>query len=188
MKSSIQILLIGTCFILSCKNEEKDKNKDEQFISTVSIIKGQVNHIDTSLYQVTMFASAEGQTDTTYLRREEVREIAKSFLDLPDISVKELNGKYTHESIIDEGQNALTITSTANDSLLEIQKQIIIVGLDDLASGNVKSIYIERLKNDKDSTLEQKLFWEIDRFFRIANIIQKENQPEKISTVRVTWE
>lgn len=186
MKSHIQFLIISTCCILSCKSTEKEK--EESFISTVSIIKGQVNHIDTSLYQITMYKTADGNTDTTYLRREEVRGIAKNFLDLPDISGKELNKKYTHESIIDEGQNALTITSTATDSLLDIQKQIIIVGLEDLASGNVKSIYFERVISNKDSVMEQKLYWEIDRFFRIANIIQKKNEHEKISLVRVVWE
>ena len=186
MKSYVFAFAGCLIFLVSCKNKKKDP--EEAFVSSASIIRGQVNHIDTSLYQITKYSTTEDQTDTVFLKREELREEAQSFLELPDITVKDLQKKYTQEQIIDAGQNTLSITSVANDSTLEIQKQIIIVGLEDGNSGEVRSIFIDRIRNYPDSSIEQKLYWEVDKFFRIANIIQKENSPEKTSLIKVTWE
>jgi hypothetical protein len=49
--------------------------------------------------------------------------------------------------------------------------------LADVSNGKVQSIFIDRYIPSKDSTVEQKLFWEIDQYFSIRNITEKENQP-----------
>jgi hypothetical protein len=55
-------------------------------------------------------------------------------------------------------------------------------------SGKVQSIFIDRYISSKDSTVEQKLFWEIDQYFSIHSIIEKENQPEKTRFTKVAWQ
>ncbi len=172
--------------LISC-NGNKEK-KVEPGISAISIIKGQVNHLDTSLYQIMKYEMQDGKTDTAYLKREEVREWAASFLSLPDISKNNYSENYTEERLLDAEQNSLSITSTAKNEKMEIQKQIIIVPLDDMATGTVHSIYIDRLVQVKDSSIEQKLFWQIDKYFQIGNIIQVGSHPEKMKMLKVTWE
>ena len=186
MKNNYYSLLVIFFFFTACK-EKKDSSK-ESAISAISIIKGQVNHLDTSLYQIMKFETYDGKTDTSYLKREEVSNIAVDFLSLPDISQNDYTDNYIEDRLIDAGQNTLSITATAKTDKQEIQKQIIIVLLDDLATGKVQSIYIDRSVQVNDSTIQQKLFWQIDKYFRVGSIIQKGNMPEKTHMLKVTWE
>lgn len=185
MKKYYLLFFIIAASLFSCKGK---KNKPEDSaISVISIIKGQLHHLDTSFYQIMKFTSSNGVNDSAYLKREDVKEYAKGFLEIPDIAEKKLLNQYTEERIIDESQNTLSITYTAKDENMEIQKEIIIVNIDDLASGKVQSIYIDRFLPEKDSSVQQHLFWQMDKFFQIGESIQKENSPELTRTSKIVW-
>ena len=177
---SIIFILIA---IYSCKQ----KTNTETPISAISIIKGQLHHLDTSLYQIMKVEKKGAVIDTSFIKREEIRDIAAPFLSLPDIAGKDYNNKYTEQRFIDAEQQTLNITSTAINQE-EVQQQLIIVNLSDITNGKIKSIYIDRYLPAKDSTIEQKLFWEIDAYFSIGNIITKEGQPEKTTFTKVEWQ
>ena len=183
----IIVIAILTCFILESCNGKKE-TQSEGSISAISIFKGQINHIDTSLYQIVKYEIQEGKTDTTFLKREDFRAQVTDFLSLPDISKNNYAENYIEERMLDESQNSLSITSTAKNENLEIQKQIIIVPIDETSTGKVQSIYIDRWIQGKDSAIEQKLFWQIDKYFQVGKIIYAGNQPEKIKTIKVAWE
>ena len=186
MKKIFGPLVLVFTLLIACK--QKKKSSKEPAISAISIIKGQLNQLDTSLFQITKLETTDGKTDTAFVKREEVRGLAKDFLSLPDITQNDYAGNYTEERLIDETQNVLSITATAKNDKPEIQKQMIIVPLDKFAAGNVQSIYIDRIVQAKDSLLQQKLFWEIDKYFQVGNIIQKGILPEKTLVLKVTWE
>lgn len=186
MKKYIGFIFLPLTFICACKS--KNKPADEFPISAVSIIKGQIRHLDTSLYQFTRYETINSRTDTGFIRREEATRLAADFLTLPDITQKDYPAEYSEERLIDAGRNALSITATAKKENAEIQKQIIIINLDNAASGNVNSIFIDRFIQVKDSSIEQKLFWEVDKFFQVGNIIQVKNQPEISKLIKVAWE
>jgi hypothetical protein len=186
MKNYFILPSIIAIFFAGCK--EKKETKQEPPISALSIIKGQLNGLDTSLYSIIKYEKADSVTDTVYLKREEVRKFASPFLTLPEIADKEYYENYTEERLIDAQQETLNITSTAKNENAEIQKQIMVITLADVSSGKVQSIFIDRYIPSKDSTIEQKLFWEVDKYFSIGRIIEKENQPDKTHFTKVTWE
>ena len=185
MKNYLTVLALIAILFTSCKGK-KEVNQDPP-ISALSIIKGQLNHLDSSLYETTKYEITDNITDTTYLRREEIRNFAAPFLSLPEIADKNYYKNYTEEKVIDAEQETLNITSTAKNENAEIQKQIIVIALADVSNGKVQSIFIERNLPSKDSTIEQKLFWEIDQYFSIHNTIEKENQSEKTHFTKVAW-
>ena len=185
MKNFILIVILFAIFNESCKN--KKAGKEESPISALSIIKGQLNDIDTSFYEIKKYESAENKKDTSILKREEVRKLAAPFSALPDITIDNYYKNYTEDRLIDPEQSTLSITSIAKNEDAEIQKQIIIVGLEDITNGKVQSIYIDRLKNDKDSSIEEKLFWQLDNYFTIWTAVNKDNQPEKTHLIKVEW-
>src|SRR4030095_10499858 len=165
MKSYLILSSLIAILFAACK--EKKEIKQEQPISALSIINGQVNRLDTSLYGITKYETTGNITDTAYLKREEVRKFAAPFLSLPEIADKKYYENYIEERLIDAQQETLNITSTAKNENAEIQKQIIVITLADVSSGKVQSIFIDRYLPSKDSTVEQKLFWEIDKYFSI---------------------
>jgi hypothetical protein len=62
------------------------------------------------------------------------------------------------------------------------------VPLDEFATGKVQGIYIDRFVQLNDSSIQQKLFWQIDKYFQVGSIIRKGNLPEKTHILKVTWE
>ena len=191
MKNYLTCLLL-TIFILAACNQKKESKKEEESkeppISALSIIKGQLNHLDTSIYEVKKFETANNVTDSTYLKRGEIRKAAEPFLTLPEIADEKYHEKYAESRLIDAQQNTLNITSLSTSDSAEVQKQIIIISLSPTTNSTVQSIFIDRYITRGDSTIQQKLFWEIDKYFSIGSIIEKENQPEKIHTTKVTWQ
>ena len=184
--------LVLTIVLLTACNEKKDSKKEEESkespISALSIIKGQLNHLDTSIYEVKKYETTNNRTDSTYLKRDEIRKVAEPFLTLPEIADQKYSEKYTETRLIDAQQNTLNITSIATSDTAEVQKQIIIISLSPTTNSTVQSLFIDRYLSRGDSTIQQKLFWEIDKYFSIGSIIEKENQPEKIHTTKVTWQ
>jgi hypothetical protein len=111
MKNYLIISALIAILFSACK-EKKDANQEPP-ISALSIIKGQLNHLDTSLYGITKYETANNTTDTTYLRRDEIRKFAAPFLSLPEIADKNYYKNYTEERLIDAQQETLNITTTA---------------------------------------------------------------------------
>src|SRR6185436_10478551 len=155
MKNYLVLSALIAIFFVACK--EKKEIKQDSPISALSIIKGQLNSLDTSLYEIIKYETADTITDTVYLKREEVRKFAAPFLTLPEIADKEYYKNYTEERLIDAQQETLNITSTAKNENAEIQKQIMVITLADVSSGKVQSIFIDKYITSKDSTIEQKL-------------------------------
>lgn len=186
MKNYLIIIASFVILFASCKGK-KEANQEPP-ISAISIIKGQLKKLDSALYSISKYETSENVTDSTYLKREDVRKFAAPFLSLPEIADKKYYNNYTEERLIDAQQETLNITSTAKNENAEVQKQIIVITLADVSSGKVQSIFIDRYLPSKDSTIEQKLFWEIDKYFSIGSIIEKENQPDKTHFTKVAWQ
>ena len=193
MKNYILLTPFLLVLVIACKEKERSSKQEEppakeSPISALSIIKGQLNHLDTSLYQLIKTETIENRTDSIFLKREEIKRYAEPFLSLPDIANEKYYENYTEDKLIDAGQNTLNITSLAKNDSAEIQKQIIVVSLSPDENSKIQSIFIDRLIPKSDSTIEQKLFWVMDKYFSIRSIIEKEHQPDKIHSVKVEWQ
>jgi len=185
--SALTVILLPACKGKKDRNEEKDSKKDPP-VSALSVIKGQLNDLETSIYEIRKFETIDNVTDSAYLKKEDIRKVAAPFLSLPEIADEKYYEKYTEDKVIDAQQNILNITSIANSDTTEIQKQFIIVEISPTTDSKVQSIYIDRYIAKGDSTLEQKLYWEIDKSFLIRSIIGKKDQPEKVHSIKVMWQ
>ena len=189
MKNYFIIPAITIILFCACKEKKGAKEKEDKPISVLSIIKGQLKHLDSSIYEVTKFETTGNATDTTYLKKEEIRKYAAPFLSLPEIADTKYYEKYAEDRLLDAQQQTLNITSTLKDTVdAEIQKQIVIIDITDISNGKVQSIYIDRYITSGDSVIQQKLFWVIDKYFSIGSITEKENQPDSTHYLKIAWE
>lgn len=173
--------------VIGCKGKKGEKQDPP--ISAISIIKGQLNKLDSSLYEFKRIERIENKSDTAYLRRNEIRKLAEPFLLLPDIADQKLYKKYSEERLIQAEQETLSITSTLKENEKgEVQRQMLSIGLSDISNAQVSSIFIDTYTSSGDSTIEKKLVWEIDKYFTIYTTVQKQNQPEKNHFVKVEWQ
>ena len=193
MKNYFILASFTWILFIACKEKKKSLDQEaptqnEAPISALSIIRGQLNHLDTSLYQVIKTETIGNRRDSAFVKREDIKRFAEPFLSLPDIAGENYYDNYTEDKFVDAEQNTLNITSIAKNDSAEIQKQIMIISLSPTDNSKVQSIFIDRVIPKNDSTVEQKLFWVLDKYFSVRSIIEKENQPDKIHSLKVEWQ
>lgn len=171
---------------VSCKSREKEPTK--KFISVLSLIEKQVAHVDTSLYSIRKVVTRDTLSDTTYLRREEFRNAAKEFLEIPDLSDPKVGKRYKEETGFEELTNRVIITYLPlNPAKEDIQKQELQVIPNAATGDKVTNVIIERATSNRDGYLAKKMLWNTDHSFLITTISQKPGEPEVVTTTKVSW-
>jgi hypothetical protein len=79
--------------IVACKPANRDKDDNKSFLNINAFIRGQIRHVDTSLYAIRRIEYADTtHADTVYYKREQFKSLATDFLALPDITSHEFSG------------------------------------------------------------------------------------------------
>ena len=178
--SVLAFSLLSILFNCSCKQKKND------VFPALDFIKGQIANVDTSVYRILKLVQVTDSTyDTTYVKRDDFKNLARDFLETPDIS-KKFDGKYTEERMMNNELGLAVFIATPSDADLEVRRQEVRI-LPDPPNDKVKSIYIERLSGNKDSSVLKRMTWHADRNFQIITITQKKNEEEKTSVMQVVW-
>lgn len=169
--------------LLACNQKKK-----EGFFPVLSYIKSQVAKVDTSLYPIIKITWLDSvRTDTQYVKREEFSNLAKDFLEMPDLTEKKFQSLYTEEKFFDEGLNRVVFTCKPkkNDTATIQQQETQIAP--DPTGDKVKSFFIDLVISNKDSLVEKKMLWKVDESFQVATMIQKPAQPQTTHIMKVAW-
>lgn len=180
-------LLLALC--ASCKSKKKKETDADnaKFFPVLSFLQSQVKEMDTSLYTITKIETINGKTDTTFIPREEFRKYAKDFLEIPDITEKKWKGDYNEATDYDTTIGRAVFIYSATDPELELQQQHVTILPTFGGNDEVKTIFLHKIINDDDSTVEKKMYWEVKNYFIITTIVQKEDNPEQVRKLQVYW-
>ncbi|MEI9911255.1 MAG: hypothetical protein WDO71_17280 [Bacteroidota bacterium] len=172
----------------ACKSKKKEGPQKEKFFPVLSFIKSQVAHVDTSLYSIRKIIYVDStRNDTVYYKREQFRDLAADFLSLPDLSSSKYEDRFKEEKQFDETLNRVIITYQPIDpGKEEIQRQEVLIQPDP-SGDKVTSFIIDYFTNNKDSSVQKRMLWQVDKSFQVATMRQLPGQPETNSTLRVTW-
>jgi hypothetical protein len=185
-------LVIGSSLLLfftSCKSKKKE-DPPKKYISVRSLIKAQVEHVDTALYSIVKVVTIDTlNPDTSYISREDFGKEAKEFLEIPDLSDQKIAKKYKEEpAIFDETLNRVIITYRAIQPEKElITKQELLITPGTISGDKVNTIMITYRKSDRKGSVTKDMLWQIDRSFQVVTRSQLPGKPEKVITTRVTW-
>lgn len=175
-------LLLALC-CLSCKTKKK-LDSTKAYFSVVDYLQGQVKEMDSLHLSFTKITTADGTSDTARITKEEFHNYAKEFLDLPDIASSGKMDDYTETNDFDEALNSVLLIYTAKNNDDEVRNETIMMEPDESGNTHVKTILIRTI----NSTVEKNMTWHVDRRLQIVTKSTKANQPEKISTVIISWE
>src|SRR5215203_5354356 len=95
MNRFIVAFVVVACFT-GCKSK-KDKKPEvpaANFFPVKDYINGQVSRLDTSNYRFLKIETMNDRSDTTSIKNSEVKQYARDFLELPDISSKDIKDDY----------------------------------------------------------------------------------------------
>lgn len=182
VSAGIYLLIIAGC------KSKKEEIKAESIIPVLSLIKDQIAEVDTSLYSIRKIVFGDSsRNDTTYIPREEFRNAAVDFLNIPDIAGPDFAGHYSESSSYDENINrAIIVYEPKDPQKQQIQREEILINPAE-GNGKVTSIIINSIISTKDSLLEKKLLWQLDKSFQGTIIRQKLGEPETTTTYKVIW-
>jgi hypothetical protein len=188
-KLSLLISVFLALFLLiSCKQKKKEKPPNERFFPVLSFIKSQVAQVDTSLFSIRKVIYVDSaKTDTTYYPREKFKDLATDFLNIPDLADPKYAERFKEEKQFDETLNRVILTYLpVTDEKEEIQRQEVLIHPDP-SGDKITSIIIDYFINNKDSSVQKKMLWQVDQSFQVTTTRQLAGQPETNSTYKVIW-
>jgi len=153
----------------------------------LTIIKNQVATVDSSVYAIRKIVIEDSTTDTTFIRREDFANLAKDFLQTPDISQKKLKKHYFESKFFDESLRKVIITYTPDNETLELRRQEIHITPDQGDGDKISTIIMDKFISRKDSNIQKRLLWQMDDHFQVVTIIQKPGEKERAKTIKVMW-
>ena len=185
MKISLYAVL-ACVILLSCKTKKSEPEKN--YVSIASIISGQVAAVDTSLYSIKRLDIIDSsRTDTAFIHRDQFRALARDFLELPDIANKKNRDGFREETRFDDMMNTVVITYLPiNPANSVIQREEVLISPNP-AGDKIKSIIVDYLLNNRDSIVQKRMLWQVDRSFQVTTMKQIAGQDETIRTTKVVW-
>lgn len=188
MKKSSFVLFASLALLVSCGSSE-NKEKKEDFFPVDAFLKSQLAQVDTTLNTIRQLVYVDStRTDTIYIKREDFRAIAKDFIGLPDISSSKYSDRYTETKQFDESLNRVLLVYTPVKPEKElIQRQEVLIQPDPAAGDKIKTIIINTSINTKDSAVQKRMLWQVDKSFQVVTMRQLPGQPETTTTTKVVW-
>ena len=180
--------VIFLVLLIACKHKKKEKSESERFFPVSSFLKSQVADVDTSLYSIRKVTYVDSsRSDTAFYRREQFKELASEFLNLPDISTSEYEDRFTEERQYDETMDrAILRYQPVNAEKEEIQLEELLIKPDP-PHDKVTSIIINYSRNSKDSSVQKRMLWEVNKSFQVTTTRQLPGQKETELTYKVIW-
>lgn len=179
---------LALAFLLSCKsNRDKRDVPAEQFFPVTAYLKGELARLDTSLASFYKIETVDGKSDTTPIRNTDVKQYAKDFAALPDISAGEIKNDYqiTHE--YDDILNAFVFMFTTKEDH-PVRREDVVLDPQPNSQGknDIKSIFAEVWQMNGDSTVRKNMLWEAGKNFQVTTITEA-GSTEKTKKLQVFW-
>lgn len=187
MKQSRLLLLLPVVWI-ACKQSDPGAEAAGAFFPVRSFLQSQVKHIDTSLYPLRKVVKAGNASDTVFIPREQFRAEAAAFLAAEDLAGKEWKDAYTESRMYDDVLQRAIFSYTPKEADAPILRQDVTIQ-PGTAGGEdqVKTVFLHRITEAGDSTVQQKMLWEVDRRFQLITTVSRKGQPDRTRTEEVWW-
>jgi hypothetical protein len=182
-------LLVFIIIFTSCHTEQKPVTVVAQKISdttnifaVTSFLKGQLNMFDTMPVTPLRTISENGKTDSSWLKREDIRRNATPFLT-PVIDSVNMTSLFSEKSFLDQTINAYTFSY---DAKVKLPDSIKLTHWDvymNPQTNNIERIYM--VKENGDTTTQ--LTWLVNKSYSIRTIISEPAREAKIKEEKMIW-
>jgi len=186
----IIIVLFISCSIVACKSkkEEKPEVPAANFFPVKDYLNGQVAKLDTADYSFLKIETTGGRSDTTIIKNTEVRQYAKEFLNIPDISSKELKDDYEITHLYDEDLEAFAFTFTTKEDHPVKSEHVVLDPMPNAEGKNdIRSIFIDMWQNANNASIRKSMLWEANKSFQVTTTTEAPGQTESTKRIRIVW-
>ena len=160
--------------------------RDNFFVS--DYIKGQVAVLDTIKYPFFKIETIDGKTDTSTITNTEAKNIAKEFIELPDISSENLRPDYDVSHLYDDLQEAFIFTYTTKENH-PVQREDVTVEPQPNADNknDIRSVYVDFQTAEENKSIRKNMLWDANKSFQITTTTDSPGTGQSIKRVTVIW-
>jgi hypothetical protein len=151
-----------------------------------SFLKGQLLEIDSMPVTPLQIITVDGKSDSTWLKRADIRSLASPFLT-PVIDSLTMSSLFSEKSFLDQTINSFTFSydpkTTLPDSLHIRHWDVYI----NPQTNSVSRVYMVKEKNENniDSTIQ--LTWLADKWYSIRTIEKEPGKEPKVKEMKMIW-
>ena len=173
MKPVSKLLFTAIIFIIFfCLRAIKKRNRKKIFSRYFLLFKARWHMLILRFIQsVKSYLHDSLKNDTIYIPREEFRKEAQDFLTIPDIvSFRSISERYTETKIMSDLNRVSLVYIPVNPEKEEIQRQEILIRPDPAEEDKITNIIINSVVNTRDSSVQKRMIWKIDKSFQVTTI------------------
>ena len=195
LKSCVPAVLITATFLFACGNNSDKSDTtgttssetENSYFPVTGFIHSQLTAIDSLQLPVTKYEAAGNKKDTVALSTADCRLLAAPFLEY-DITASPLKEKFRETSFADQSIPSITFTYHTADSTLALKRVDVVLAPDPVQSDKVKSVYMEKLFQQQDTLVEEKLYWKANHYYQLIRSKKVANGQPIISQLKVVWD
>lgn len=191
--SSFFILLIFIFFI-GCDSNKDSRNvnidspsEKQSILPVTSFLKGQLLQIDSMPVTPLRIVTANGKSDSTWLKRNDIRINAAPFLT-PEIDSASMGSLFSEKSFLDQTINEYTFSY---DPKVKLPDSLQISHWDvymNPQTNTISRVYIVKEKKENNIDYTTQLTWVVNKWYIIRTIEEEPGKEPKIKVVKMIWD
>lgn len=192
-KSYLFPLLFSFIFFSACHSGESSEpvapaspSDSTNIFPVTSFLRAQLKKLDTMPVTPLQIITWKGKTDSTWLKREDIRKEAVPFLS-PEIDSLTMHSLFTEKSFLDQTINTYTFSY---DPKKELPDSIQLVHWDvymNPQTTSVQRIYLVKEKDSTGKSVTSQLTWMVNKWFSIRTITQNQENHPDIREEKLIW-
>lgn len=187
-------LFTFSVFFSACHSDESSRHNDipipaaqSHIFPVTSFLKAQLRQLDTLPITPLLIYTANGKLDSTWLKREDLREKALPFLS-PEIDSTTMHSLFSEKSFLDQTINAYTFSYDPKGKLPD---SILLVHWDvymNPQTNSIERIYMVKEKDSAGKNVTNQLTWVVNKWFSTRTIIQNQSGEPKVTETKLIWD
>ena len=162
-------------------------SESQSIFPVTSFLRGQLLEIDSMPVTPLRIITVDGKSDSTWLKRADIRSQATPFLT-PVIDSVNMASLFSEKSFLDQTINSFTFSydpkATLPDSLHIRHWDVYI----NPQTNSVSRIYIVKEKNENNIDSTMQLTWLADKWYSIRTIEKEQGKEPKVKEMKMIWD
>jgi hypothetical protein len=176
---------------LSCQNnkppaEGKSDSVKKNYFPVSDFMKSEISYVDSTPLAILRYDIGDKRRDSGFIKATVFDQLSQEFLS-PELDSPFFEQHFSESSFIDDSTKTVSFTYASKDSSSGLQRVDIIASPQANGLNKVKSVYMERTLEKKDTFFVKKLFWKSQESFLVITISRLGNQPPETRQLKVVW-
>lgn len=156
------------------------------FFPVKDFLQGEIAKVDSLPVGIKRYRSSAAVNDSGYIQRDEFRKLAAEFLPAA-LSDSIFKKEFKETSFIDKTTGGATFFYNTSNNDLQLRRVDVVTETTDTYD-KIKSIYLEKMYEQGDSSVTKKLFWNPEREFQVITQVSVKAEDPETELVKVVWD